>query len=106
MPWLHAVIDLPRDLHEGGGRFWSAALGWPTGATWTGHPELRSLEPPDGDPYVHLQEIDGPPRVHLDLDSPDPDRTVSAAVDAGARVVGRAERWVALQSSWACRSAS
>ena len=65
MGWLHAVIDVPADVHDAQAGFWAGALGWPTGPTWPGNPELRSFEPPAGMPYIHLQDIDGPPRVHL-----------------------------------------
>jgi len=98
MGWLHAVIDVPADLHGRTATFWSSVLGWPLGKAWEGHPELRSFEPPDGDPYVHVQQIDGLPRVHLDVESEHPERTIAHAVDGGAEVVGRFERWVALRS--------
>ncbi|MGY1704843.1 hypothetical protein ACI79C_09730 [Geodermatophilus sp. SYSU D00697] len=41
--------------------------GWPPGEPWPGHPEFVSLVPPSGAPYLHVQEVGGPPRVHLDL---------------------------------------
>ena len=55
--WLHVVLDAPV---EPTGAFWAAVLGWPLGAPWPDHPELRSFVPPDGDAYVHLQQVDGP----------------------------------------------
>ena len=69
MAWVHAVIDVPADQHPAMAGFWSRVLGWELGVPWPGHPELRSFDPPRGEPYVHLQEIDGQPRVHLDLES-------------------------------------
>jgi Glyoxalase-like domain len=96
--WLHTVIDVPADLHASSARFWSEALGWPLGEPWPGHPELRSFAPPLGDAYVHLQQVDGPPRVHLDVESEDPDGTIATAVAAGARVGTRFERWVSMLS--------
>jgi hypothetical protein len=98
MTWLHAVVDVPEPLHKVSEAFWSAALGWAAGRPWDGHPELRSLEPPDGDAYVHLQRIDGPPRVHLDVESTDPQAAAARAVAAGAPVLRRAEHWVTLRS--------
>lgn len=98
MAWLHAVIDTPADQHAGLADFWTGALGWQLGAPWPGHPELRSFEPPEGEAYVHLQEIDGPPRVHLDLESDDPDATVDRARDMGAELIGEQDRWRALLS--------
>lgn len=98
MTWLHAVIDVPQPLHEVSAGFWSAVLGWPAGSPWRGHPELRSFEPPDGDAYVHLQRIDGPPRVHLDVESTDPQGTVALALESGAELVRDTEDWVTLRS--------
>src|SRR6188768_3737301 len=98
MSWLHAVIDVPAELHGEQGGFWSRVLGWPVGEPWSGHPELRSFEPPEGAPYVHLQRIDGHPRVHLDLESEDPDATVENALGLGAVLLGEHDRWRALES--------
>jgi hypothetical protein len=98
MAWLHAVIDVPADQHPTLAAFWSSALGWQLGAPWRGHPELSSFEPPRGDPYLHLQQIDGVPRVHLDLESAEPGATVDRAVDLGATLVGENERWRTLRS--------
>ena len=98
MAWLHAVLDLSAETHERGAEFWSAALGWPAGPPWPGHPELCSFEPLGGRPYVHLQRITGPPRVHLDVESDDTDATVRRAQDLGAELVGNSDRWQTLRS--------
>jgi hypothetical protein len=98
MVWLHTVIDVPAERLATAEAFWSDALGWPTGAPWPSHPELRSFEPPGGAPYVHLQRIDGGPRVHLDVESRDPDGSVARAVELGAELVGVLDRWSTLLS--------
>jgi len=98
MAWLHAVIDVPGDQHNAATGFWEQTLGWPVGAPWPGHPELRSFEPPLGTEYVHLQEIDGPPGVHLDMEAEARDATVSRAVRLGAVLVAEHDRWVTLRS--------
>ena len=72
MAWLHTVIDAPVRLHASTAAFWERALGWSPGDPWPGHPELRSFEPPRGEPYVHLQAVDGAPRVHVGMESDDP----------------------------------
>ena len=98
MPWLHALIDVPDDRLGTTADFWGRALGWPTGQPWEGHAELRSFEPPDGSSYVHLQEIGGPPRVHLDVESPDPATTVEQARGLGATFVADHGMWRSMTS--------
>lgn len=99
MAWVHAVIDAPADQHRTLAGFWSRALGWEHGAGWPGHPELSSFEPPRGSSYVHLQEIDGAARVHLDLESDDADALVARARDHGATSAGGAQgEWQTLLS--------
>ena len=98
MAWLHAVIDVPAEQHASAAGFWTGALGWPLGAPWRAHPELRSFAPPHGDSYVHLQQIVGRPRVHLDVESDETDATVARSVDLGATLVGEQCRWVTLVS--------
>ena len=61
-------------------------------------PQLRSFEPPHGTPYVHLQEIEGPPRVHVDVECHDLDAAVWLARELGARLVAENERWRTLAS--------
>lgn len=98
MAWLHAVLDVPTELHDAQLAFWSDALGWQPGAPWSGHPELLSLEPDDGEPYVHVQRVEGSPRVHVDVEAPDPAGTVERARDLGARIVDEQDRWTTLAS--------
>jgi hypothetical protein len=98
MSWLHAVVDVPAPQHARAAAFWAGVLDWPAGPGWPGHPELRSFEPPDGAPYVHLQEVDDGPRVHVDVESEDPDATADKAIRLGAAPVGEADRWRTLRS--------
>jgi hypothetical protein len=98
MAWLHAVIDVPASQHTEAGEFWARALGWRTGDPWPTHPELRSFEPARGTAYVHLQEIDGPPRVHFDVEAHNPAATVARAVELGADLVSRHDLWQTLRS--------
>lgn len=96
--WLHAVIDVPSVELTAAGDFWARALGWPVGRTWEGHDELRSFAPPRGRPYVHLQQIDGPARIHLDLESRRPQDLAARAVELGAAQVSESDRWLTLAS--------
>jgi Glyoxalase-like domain len=96
--WLHAVLDVPDERHTAAAAFWGRVFGWPAGAPWPGHPELSSFEPPSGTSYVHLQRIDGPPRVHLDVESADPTSTVARAVHLGAEPVAQHDAWSTLRS--------
>jgi hypothetical protein len=98
MVWLHVVIDVPSDKLGAEADFWTGALGWATGDSWPGHPELRSFEPGHGTPYVHLQEIDGPPRVHLDIGTRTPEETISRATSLGATLGASHPRWQRLRS--------
>jgi len=98
MSWVHAVIDVPDDRLARTAEFWGRASGWPAGEPWPTHPELRSFEPPSGTPYLHLQRIVGPPRVHLDIESETPGDTVERAVELGAEPMGEQDRWRTLRS--------
>ena len=98
MSWLHAVIDVPTAQLAATVRFWESACGWPLGAPWLDHPELRSFEPEHGRPYLHVQEVEGSPRVHLDVEADVVDTTVGRVVDLGAVLVDRQDRWQVLES--------
>jgi len=96
--WIHAFIDVAADAVEPTAAFWSSITGWPVGEPWPEHPEFHSLEPPDGSAYLHVQRIEGPPRVHLDLMSGDVVADRDAHVAAGATAVARYRWWQVMAS--------
>jgi Glyoxalase-like domain len=77
--------------------FWSAALGWPLGEPWPGHPEFRSFAPPQGDSYIHQQIGDHGPRIHFDLEVTDRG-LVDQLVELGATITGNFEGWCPMRS--------
>jgi Glyoxalase-like domain len=97
-PWAHVFVDVPEELVAETVAFWSAVTGWPPGTPWAGHPEFVSLRPPDGRSYVHVQRIDGPARVHLDLLADDLDTDAVRLVELGAARHRRHEWWQVMES--------
>jgi hypothetical protein len=95
--WMHAFVDVPAEHVERARAFWSAVTGWPVGDPWPGHPEFVSLEPRHGAPYLHIQTIGGPPRVHLDLVG-DLDRDTDRLEQLGATRGPRHEAWQVMSS--------
>jgi catechol 2,3-dioxygenase-like lactoylglutathione lyase family enzyme len=95
--WMHAFVDVPVERVDEARSFWSSVLGWPPGEAWPGHPEFVSLMPPDGAPYAHVQRIDGPPRVHLDVVG-EIERDTARLEKLGATPVYRGAAWQALTS--------
>jgi predicted enzyme related to lactoylglutathione lyase len=95
--WMHAFVDVPGEDVAKAHAFWSAVLGWPLRDPWPGHPEFASFVPTDGAPYAHVQRIDGPPRIHLDLVG-DVDRDTARLEGLGASRGYRAAAWQVLAS--------
>jgi hypothetical protein len=98
LEWAHVFIDVPPDRAEVARDFWSRALVWERGAPWEGHPEFTSLVPPQGDSYVHVQEVDDEPRIHLDVVVPDLDEARNEVARLGAQVGTRADTWQVMSS--------
>lgn len=96
--WLHVVIDVPHDWAPAARRFWTGVTGWQPSAPWEGHPEFTSLEPPDGDAYVHVQQIGAAPRVHIDLSVVDVDHETERLVGLGATLGERRHAWQVMAS--------
>jgi len=94
---MNAFVDVPAEREEEARSFWSPVLGWPVGDAWAGHPEFASFVPPGGAPYVHVQRIDGPPRVHLDLVG-EIERDTARLEELGATPAYRGTGWQAMAS--------
>ncbi len=95
---MHVFVDVPEERAAAGAGFWSAATGWPGSTPWQGHPEFVSLEPAAGTPYVHLQRIDGPARIHVDLVVGDIDSSRDRLAALGASIGDRHQWWQVMGS--------
>ena len=102
---LHAFVDVPSGVADHSAAFWGAVTGWPAGPPWRDHPELRSLLPPRGTAWLHVQEVDDAPRVHIDLEVPCgdaahdvADQEVERLRSLGATFVRSTDDWVTLAS--------
>jgi hypothetical protein len=95
--WADAFVDVPTAAAADFRAFWSSVTGWPESSPRGDRGQFRSLLP---DParaaraYLRVQELDGPPRVHLDLITAGVNRESYADVDAQLAVVAR--RFVAV----------
>lgn len=88
------TCDLQRD-----GEFWSKALGYPIHAS--DHPDdvgYVVLDTPSGEPYVEVQAVDHPSRVHLDIKTDNLDAEVRRLEDLGATRVRRVKEWWVMQA--------
>ena len=96
--WTHVFVDVPADDVGTAQRFWSEVTGWRVGDPWDGHPEFTSLIPADGDPFVHVQRIGGPARVHIDFAVDRVEPTAERLAALGAGVGKRMPQWQVMTS--------
>jgi hypothetical protein len=93
------IIDCQIDDLETAADFWSRALGAPA---------RRPTNPPDGvyvplgmrsgEPYVEVQKVTHPSRVHLDIESDDVEREVARLEALGARRVTAIRDWWVMEA--------
>lgn len=84
-PWIQLFIDVPREGWERSVDFWTAATGWAASEPRGEGGQFVTLVPADGPGWVKLQAVDGPPRLHLDLDDPARAGATRRSVGLGAR---------------------
>jgi len=93
------IIDCRTDDLEREGRFWSRALGY----------EVRPSDDPDdtnyvildtgaGEPYIELQSVEHPSRVHLDIKTDDIEAEVRRLEGLGAIRVKKVKRWWVMEA--------
>lgn len=85
-PWIEIFLDVPRPTWRTSLEFWSAVTCWSISPPRGEAGEFVTLLPPGGPGWVRLQAVDGPPRVHLDLDAPDRVVAQRHSTDLGAGV--------------------
>jgi predicted enzyme related to lactoylglutathione lyase len=89
------IIDCKTDDLDMAAKFWSAALGCPENKREGNYVTLKSAP---GDPYVEVQTVDHPSRVHIDIESDDIDAEVTRLVSIGAKEIARIRTWVVLEA--------
>ena len=90
------IIDSKTDDLETTAEFWSKALGYAPGEPEDG--KYIKLETPDGEPYVEVQKVDHPSRVHLDIESDDVEAEVRRLESLGAKRIEAVRTWVIMEA--------
>ena len=91
------IIDCKTDDLEAEARFWSGALGHGIGKDQPDENYIM-LDTPEGQPYIELQKVDHPSRVHLDMRTTDLDAEVKRLEKLGAKFVKRHKAWCVLEA--------
>ncbi len=86
--WTTVFIDVPATARPAAERFWSDVTGYDVTPPWGAHGEFSTLQPPQGDPFLGVQEVgSGTPGVHPDLHVRDIGAAAREAEAAGATPV-------------------
>ncbi len=93
------IIDCETQDLGAGAAFWSRALGY--GIRPSPRPEDQQyviLDTAGDEPYLELQRVSHPSRVHLDIESDDIDAEAARLEKLGARRVGKVKRWWVMEA--------
>lgn len=91
------IIDCRTDELQDAADFWSAALGYEPAADAEGD-KYVALAVPVGEPYLEVQKVEHPSRVHLDIESDDVEAEVRRLEALGAKRVENVRSWVVMEA--------
>jgi hypothetical protein len=93
------IIDCETDDLQREARFWSEALGYeilpfddPEASTYIG------LATREGEPYIEVQSVEHPSRVHLDIETDDLEAEVGRLEGLGAVRLKRFRHWWVMEA--------
>ncbi|MES0810254.1 VOC family protein [Roseibium sp. SCPC15] len=92
------VIDCEGGDIDDHASFWAGALGRTVEAK-PKNPRYRRLEGKAGEMGILLQSVEHPSRVHLDIETDDPEKEVARLEKLGAKIVQRFEHWVVMEAT-------
>ena len=93
------IIDCRTDDLEREARFWSRALGYEIGPS--DDPDdanYVAFDTRDGEPYIEVQSVEHPSRVHLDIKTDDLEAEVRRLEKIGAMRVKKVKRWWVMEA--------
>ena len=96
--WLHIFLDTPRADAATSWAFWSDVTGTTLSTPRGEDGQFATLLPTRGEAWLKVQALDGPARVHLDIDTDDRAAFVARATELGATVQGNYHEVVILRS--------
>ena len=93
------IIDCPTDDLDREARFWSQALGYSVSAANEAEDaKYVGLGVPPGEPYIELQRVEHPSRVHLDIKTDDLEAEVRRLEKLGATRVEQIDHWWVMEA--------
>ena len=93
------IIDCKTDDLDREAEFWSRALGFAIRPSDDPDDEgYAILDTRDGEPYIEVQSVDHPSRVHLDFKTDDLEAEVSRLERLGATRVKKVKTWWVMQA--------
>ena len=93
------IIDCDTDDLDAAAEFWGQALGAPAKHAADLSKSLYvDLRMPADEPYVEVQKVDHPSRIHMDIESDDVDAEVSRLEKLGAKRIDAIKTWVVLEA--------
>jgi hypothetical protein len=93
------IIDCNTDSLEREGRFWSQALGFEIRPSQNSDDaNYLILDTREGEPYIELQSVDHPSRVHLDIKTDDVEAEVERLEALGATRVQKVKHWWVMEA--------
>jgi len=91
------IIDCKTDDLEGAADFWGAALGCPRKGK--SQDDLYvGLNTPENEPYIEVQKVDHPSRVHLDIEADDIEAEARRLEALGARRIADVKSWCVMEA--------
>ena len=93
------IIDCDTDDLDAAAEFWGKAFGAPVSnkADLSKSPYVE-LKMPADEPYVEVQKVDHPSRVHLDIEADDIDAEATRLENLGAKRIAAIKSWVVLEA--------
>lgn len=93
------IIDCQTDDLAAAADFWSRALGTPQKhAADIAKSAYVTLDTAPDEPYVEVQQVDHPGRVHIDIEADNVAAEVARLEKLGARKISEIKGWVVLEA--------
>ena len=93
------IVDCESGDLDAAAAFWSAALGASVRPASAGDDDrYRALAMPDDEPYVEVQRVDHPSRVHIDIETDDVEAEAARLEGLGARRIAKVRSWIVMEA--------